>query len=131
MITIKYKQTKQRDLILSILKGTRSHPPADWIYEEARKSIPKISKGTVYRNLIILLELGEISELNISGTVSRFEARLPSHYHFRCEKCGKIVDVNMPIEKNLNIDASKATGFKVTDHQLEFRGCCKECEKGK
>jgi Fur family transcriptional regulator, peroxide stress response regulator len=128
MITKKYKQTKQRELVLSILKATRRHPPADWIYEEARKINPKISKGTVYRNLIILLEKGEISELYISGSVSRFEARLPFHYHFRCEKCEKVVDVNIPVSQQLNRSVEKATGFQITNHQLEFRGLCKDCK---
>jgi Fur family transcriptional regulator, peroxide stress response regulator len=123
----KYKQTRQRDLILSILKETHSHPPADWIYEEARKSIPKISKGTVYRNLVILLERGEIEELKLSGTISRYEAKHPVHYHFRCDNCGKVVDVSVPVVQNLNNDAGKATGCKVTGHKLEFHGYCKNC----
>jgi Fur family transcriptional regulator, peroxide stress response regulator len=123
-----YKQTKQRELILSILKGTRSHPPADWIYEEARKNIPKISKGTVYRNLVILLEKGEIEELGLSGTISRYEAKQTEHYHIRCSQCGKVVDVNIPVANQMNLDASKATGFKVTGHRLEFHGYCKDCQ---
>jgi Fur family transcriptional regulator, peroxide stress response regulator len=125
----KYKETKQRALILQILSGTRTHPTADWIYEKARKKIPTISKGTVYRNLAILLERGEIAELNLSGTVSRYEIRQPSHYHFRCEQCGKVGDVNVPEMQELNRAASDLTGFKVTHHQLEFRGLCRDCQE--
>ena len=67
------RATRQREAILNVLRATDTHPTADWIYDEVRKTIPGLSKGTVYRNLKILQEAGEISELNISGTVSRFE----------------------------------------------------------
>jgi len=129
MNTNKYKETRQRELILLILKGTHRHPTADWIYDEARKKIPNISKGTVYRNLAILSERGEIAELNLSGTITRYEIKQPPHYHFRCEQCGKVLDVNIPIAEELNRKAGKETGFKVTYHQLEFRGLCKDCQQ--
>ena len=77
------RHTKQREAILTLLRGTYSHPNADQIYVEVRKEIPNISKGTVYRNLKVLQEMGLISELNLNGTVSRFEAKQESHYHFR------------------------------------------------
>jgi Fur family transcriptional regulator, peroxide stress response regulator len=129
MNTNTYKETRQRELILFILKGTRSHPTADWIYDEARKKISNISKGTVYRNLTILLERGEIAELNLSGTVTRYEIKQPSHYHFRCELCGKVMDVNMPVAEDLNRKAAEETGFRVNHHQLEFRGICRDCRQ--
>ena len=129
MNTKKYKETRQRELILLVLAGTHRHPTADWIYEKARKKIPKISKGTVYRNLAILLERGEIAELNLSGTVTRYEIKQPSHYHFRCEQCGKVMDVNMPVAEDLNHKAAAETGLVVNHHQLEFRGCCKDCQQ--
>jgi Fur family transcriptional regulator, peroxide stress response regulator len=124
-----YKNTRQRELVLSILKRTRAHPTADWIYEEARKKFPRISKATIYRNLAILSERGEIKELNLSGTITRYEAKQPFHYHFRCEKCGKVEDVNIPVSEELNHRAEEATGNKVTYHQLEFRGLCENCKK--
>jgi len=123
-----YKETRQREVILLILTGTRAHPTADWIYDEARKKIPRISKGTVYRNLAILSERGEIKELNLSGTITRYEAKRTFHYHFRCEKCGILEDVDIPVSEELNHQAGEATGYKVTSHQLEFRGLCETCQ---
>lgn len=122
-----YKDTRQRKLILLILKNTRSHPTADSIYDEARKTIPHISKGTVYRNLAILKERGEITELKIDETVARYEIKQNSHYHFRCEQCGKVIDINMPVEESMNHKVSRETGFQVNSHLLEFRGLCREC----
>ena len=123
------RETRQREAILNILRSADSHPTADWIYDEVRKAIPKISKGTVYRNLKILRETGEISELNLSGTVSRFEGRQENHYHFRCEKCGQVFDLDEPVNNELDEKVAKRTGFRISHHQLEFRGLCKDCQQ--
>jgi Fur family peroxide stress response transcriptional regulator len=126
-----FRDTKQRQAVLDVLKSTNSHPTADWVYDAVRKDIPNISKGTVYRNLKILRDTGMISELNLNGTVSRFEARQDNHYHFRCEKCGRVFDLDEPVDTKLDKRVAKKTGFKVSHHQLEFRGLCKECQKNK
>ncbi len=123
------RETKQREVILNILRHTDSHPTADWIYDEARKVIPNISKGTVYRNLKILGECGKISELNLSGTVTRYEANKKNHYHFRCVKCGRVFDLDEPVNNKLDEKIARRTGFKVSYHQLEFRGLCKDCQQ--
>jgi Fur family peroxide stress response transcriptional regulator len=123
------RNTQQRQAILDVLRGTTSHPAADWVYDMVRKVIPNISKGTVYRNLKILRDTGMISELNRSGTVSRFEARQDNHYHFRCEKCGRIYDLDVPVDTELDKRVAKKTGFAVSYHQTEFRGLCQDCQK--
>ena len=122
------RDTRQRQAILNILRGTPSHPTADWIYDEVRKMITNISKGTIYRNLKVLREDGQISELNLSGTVSRFEGRLNNHYHFRCEKCGRVIDVDETVDNELDRKVAGKTGFKIAYHQLEFRGLCPDCQ---
>ena len=121
------RETKQREAILNVLQSAGSHPTADWVYDEVRKVIPNISKGTIYRNLKILREDGEISELNLSGTVSRYEGRQEKHYHFRCEKCGRVFDLDEPVNNELDARVAKRTGCKVSYHQLEFRGLCNGC----
>ena len=123
------RETKQREAILNVLRGSGSHPTADWVYDEVRKLIPNISKGTVYRNLKILRDIGEIAELNLSGTVSRYEGKQENHYHFRCEKCGQVFDLEEPVNKELDDKVARNTGFKVSCHQLEFRGLCKDCQQ--
>ena len=122
------RETRQRKAILKILQHTGTHPTADMVYEEVRKVIPNISKGTVYRNLKILLEDRKISELNLSGTVSRYEDKKANHYHFRCEKCGKVFDLEEPVHTDLDEKVARDTGLKVSHHQLEFRGLCKDCQ---
>jgi Fe2+ or Zn2+ uptake regulation protein len=123
------RRTKQKEAILEVLRGTTSHPTADWVYNEVRKEIPNISLGTVYRNLRLLCESGEISELDLCGTLARFDARRDNHYHFRCEKCGRVFDVDLPVDAEIDRRAAQKTGFEVSYHRLEFRGVCESCQK--
>jgi Fur family transcriptional regulator, peroxide stress response regulator len=122
------RNTSQRKAILAVLEKTRAHPIADQIYDQVRKTMPSISKGTVYRNLGILNRQGLISELNLNGTISRYEIRQKDHYHFRCQECGKVMDIDIPVNRTLDKAVSRKTGLKVSGHQLEFRGTCLECQ---
>ena len=122
------RKSKQREAILRVLKRTTSHVTADWVYEQVRKEIPNISLGTVYRNLKSLKQEGKILELDLAGTISRFEANTRNHYHFRCEQCGRIYDVDEPVNKESDERVVRKTGFKVSYHRLEFRGLCKDCQ---
>ena len=123
------RQTKQREAILKLLRSDHAHYTADQIYDEVRKEITNISKGTVYRNLKVLQEMELVSELSLNGSLSRYEAKRESHYHFRCECCGKVFDLNEPVNHELNQKIAEKTGFKVTHHQMEFRGICRNCRQ--
>ena len=121
------RKTKQKEAIMEVLRGTTSHPTADWVYSEVRKEIPNISLGTVYRNLRLLCQSREILELDLCGNLSRFDARQDDHYHFRCEKCGQVFDVDEPVDKKIDGRIARKTGFVIIYHKLEFRGVCREC----
>jgi len=124
------KRTRQKEAILRVLRSTTSHPTAEWIFSEVRQEIPHISLGTVYRNLRQLRERGEILELEFNGARGRFDANIANHYHFRCLRCGRVFDVDEPVSKGLGKKIAQKTGFKISDYRLEFRGLCKECQKG-
>jgi len=123
------RKSKQKEAILRVLRGTTSHPTADWIYNEVRKEIPNISLGTVYRNLRLMCQGGEILQLDLCGTLSRLDGRVDNHYHFRCQDCGRVFDVDEPVDDNLNERVAGRTGFQVLCQRLEFRGVCKECQE--
>ena len=125
------KKTRQKEAILRVLRSTTSHPTAEWVYGEVKKEIPNISLGTVYRNLRLLSERGEISELAFNGGPSRFDGRTDNHCHFVCEKCGQVFDVDEPVHNELNEDVANKTGFKVSNYRLEFFGICKKCQPKK
>jgi len=125
------RMTEQRALILRILRSTKSHPTADWIYQEARKSMPNISLGTVYRNLRVLSEAGEIMELDFGSGYSRYDGNPDNHYHFECRKCGKMYDVDLDLVNHLDNLVAEALGAVIEEHRLEFYGICRECRNVK
>lgn len=124
----KTRMTRQKKVIMELLEGTKSHPTADWVYEEARKILPDISLGTVYRNLRVLTETGVIQELNYGSTYSRYDGNPELHYHFVCNICGRVLDIPLEVQECLNQKVEDATGWIVEQHRLEFSGICGGCE---
>jgi Fe2+ or Zn2+ uptake regulation protein len=124
------RSSKQKKAILRVLRGTTSHPSADWIYEEVRKQIPNISLGTVYRNLNMLKEEGSIVDLSFTGAANRYDGKLEPHYHFRCVKCGRLFDIDQPVKGDLDNGVAQDSGFEVLGHRLEFYGFCPDCGRG-
>ena len=122
------RKSKQKEAILRVVKGTDTHPTADWIYGQVRREIPNISLGTVYRNLKLMTNDGHILELNPDGTLSRYDGNTKNHYHFACEKCGRIFDLDVPVNKALNNRIAKKTGCVVNNHRIEFCGLCQDCQ---
>ena len=123
----RYKHSKQRDRILELLRGTDTHPTADWVYSQLKPEIPSLSLGTVYRNLNILLDQGKILRIENGSTYDRYDANLDPHYHFLCKACHQILDIKMPQNKQLDATVEKLTGFHVDDHRIDFIGVCKDC----
>jgi Fur family ferric uptake transcriptional regulator/Fur family peroxide stress response transcriptional regulator len=124
------RMTRQKKVILDILKSVDCHPTADWIYEQARAQIPDLSLGTVYRNLNLLKEMGEIMELNYGGSYRCFDGIPENHYHYRCRICQRIYDMDMPLLDQLAGLSETAEGHGIETHRLEFCGVCKHCRDG-
>lgn len=122
------KSSRQRDLILRILRAARSHPTADWVFDEARKEMPNISLGTVYRNLNLLRDEGKIQELCFGRGVNRYDGDMRDHYHVRCVECGKVEDVPHLSPRASSVEIGRMTGYRILSHRLEFSGVCPECE---
>jgi len=122
------RTTKQRKAIINFLSNNKTHPTADVIYEGVKKEIPNISIGTIYRNLRVLEENGLVTAVGVQGNLGRYEEKQENHYHFRCEKCGKVFDINETVDEELNERVAGRTGLKIHSHQLEFRGLCKDCQ---
>ena len=121
------RKTRQKQAIIEILCSTKCHPTADWVYDEARKTIPNISKGTVYRNLKLLSQSGRIIELKIDSNANRYDGNPSSHYHLKCENCGCVIDLDVPVKQDLDRWIEETTGARVNFHQVEFFGVCQEC----
>ena len=119
--------TPQRKTILEVLRSTNTHPSADEIYEMVRKHIPHISLGTVYRNLEVLSESGEIQKLELSGTMKRYDWNPNKHYHIRCTGCGRVDDAPIAPLNTLEDELYGATVYTIIGHLLEFVGLCPDC----
>ena len=124
-----YRMTQQRRVILEELRRSKSHSSADEIYEMVRRHLPRISLGTVYRNLEILSELGEIRKLELGGTTKRFDYDPTKHYHILCVNCGRVDNAPLAPLNQLEDELYGATVFTIIGHRLEFTGLCPECSK--
>jgi Fur family transcriptional regulator, peroxide stress response regulator len=123
------RKSLRRDTILRVVMNTVSHPGADWVYDQVRKEIPNISMGTVYRNLKLLALSGQIRELEIPGSLSRFDGNKSNHYHFRCEKCDRLFDLDEAVDRTMETTIAQKTGYKVKRHYLELIGLCLDCQQ--
>lgn len=125
------RNTKQRQVVLDIVRNTDTHPTADWVYEQARQIIPNISLGTVYRLLGRLQEEGLVIQLEAGSRKSRFDGRPGGHQHVVCERCGRIVDVPDVIDSSATERIQQMTGYRVRTHRVEWFGICPQCQSQK
>lgn len=121
--------TPQRRIILEEMKKVRTHPCADEIYEVVRKRLPRISLGTIYRNLEIMSNIGKIQKLEYGGTMKRFDGVTENHYHIRCTRCGRIDDAPIPLLKRIEKKLDAQTDYVITGHRIDFLGICPDCRK--
>ncbi len=121
------RMTRQRQIILEELMAVKSHPTADEMYEMTRKRLPRISLGTVYRNLEILSENGIIRKLDVGGTKKRFDGNVSTHYHSRCVECGRVDDVDLEPDMKIEKKVAGITDYNILKHSLEFVGVCPVC----
>lgn len=90
------RHSRQRDIILEEVRRGKTHPSAQEVYDRVRPRLPKISLGTVYRNLEQLAAHGLIRKLELPGDQRRFDGDVSEHYHIRCLVCGRVDDVPGP-----------------------------------
>jgi Fur family transcriptional regulator, ferric uptake regulator len=121
------RQTIPRKIILQEIKNLTSHPTADEVYAIVRKKIPRVSLGTIYRNLEILCHEGLIQKLDVGGTQRRFDGHTENHYHFRCLSCGRVFDLTKAPLKEIENTLSQLTPYEVHGHRLELVGRCASC----
>jgi Fur family transcriptional regulator, ferric uptake regulator len=122
------RNTPQRRVILEELQRMASHPTAIELYEVVRRRLPKVSLGTVYRNLDLLAQAGAIRRLDFSGAEARFDGSVTPHDHIRCLRCGRLDDIGtVPLAQSSRF-ANDFRGYKVLGHRLEFIGICPRCQ---
>ena len=123
------RNTIQCALVLEAVNKLSCHATADEVYNALVKEHPHISRGTVYRNLQRLSDLGEIRKREIPGSADRFDHICSNHYHAKCVNCGRVFDVDMEYKADLEKSIKDTHGFLFTGHDIVFRGICSECER--
>lgn len=121
------KYSRQREAIKGFLMTRKDHPTADIVYSNVRNEFPNISLGTVYRNLTLLADIGEIARLRLGDGVDHFDADTSPHYHFVCEKCGGVSDLAIENMNFLNEMAGKNFDGRISGHVTYFYGICPQC----
>ena len=116
--------TKQRELIISILKQNDRHLTADEIFFLAKLKMPSIAMATIYNNLNAMHEAGLIKRLHIDGVADCFDKIVEPHDHLLCDRCGKITDVKLP---SLSDTIEREIGCEIEDYELTVHYVCREC----
>ena len=122
------RETRQRRVVYETIKNTYSHPTADWIFEKVRHRLPKVSLGTVYRNLGVLKEEGLVREIYGNDRRAHFDADTSPHAHFICDECDQIIDVRDA--KKIDWRTLKdLVGCEVLEQKVIFNGRCAGCRR--
>jgi Fe2+ or Zn2+ uptake regulation protein len=124
------RSTRQRQLILDIVTASKEHPAAEHVYEIARRAIPAISLGTVYRNLRLLVEEGKLREVQFAGDVTRYDGFTSSHDHFYCRVCKSVLDLPTRPRGRRESELESQLGVTVERRTLDFYGVCAACSAG-
>ena len=124
----KQRDTRQRRMVLEAVLRRTDHPTAEEIYGEVRRFDDKISRGTVYRNLKVLADNGEVLRIAVPGA-DRFEPANPPHYHVYCTVCGRVVDAQVPYFADADAEVESHTGFRVSRHLTVFEAVCPLCRE--
>ena len=127
MAVLKY--SRQRESIKEYLNRSCEHPTADTVYMSVRQEFPNISLGTVYRNLNLLADLGEAIKITTPNGGVHFDGRTEPHYHFHCNHCGNVIDLNLEELNCINEAAGKNFEGVIESHTMMFYGTCKDCLK--
>lgn len=121
------KKSAKRERILQVIRGTKTHPTAEWVYLKLKEEMPELSLGTVYRNLEQLTESGEL--LKLPGDTARYDGNTKAHHHVICDTCKRVFDLPISFDENLASSLAKGTDFVIKSYTIDFHGICPECQE--
>ena len=122
--------TPQRMAVRKILAESKGHPSVERIYEKVKKQFPTTSLATIYKSVAVIKELGEVLELGFTDGSNRYDGNKPyPHPHLICTECRTIMDPSLSVLADVTQKLTAETGFKITNHRLDFFGICPECQK--
>ncbi|MGC2236188.1 MAG: transcriptional repressor [Pyrinomonadaceae bacterium] len=119
--------TKQREVVLRVIRAEEEHLTANEVFDKAKQLLPGISFATVYNSLRYLKDAGHIAEISFGNGASRFDSMTSRHDHAICTKCGKLVDMEIELPKEVVDLAAQFSKFKLESIELTLRGLCPNC----
>ena len=122
------RNTIQRRLIFDTVSKLKNHPTPDEVYNEIHINHPNISRSTVYRNLSVLCDNGQVLKVRIPNAADHVDHNCHSHYHIYCENCGNVCDADMQYIPELNTKVKNSNGFEILGHDIIFIGICPDCK---
>ncbi len=121
-----YSLTPQRLEIIKIISESKNHPSATDVYNKLKKLYPMVSLNTVYKNLSMLASLHEVKEIKIMQNSVHYDGDISLHGHAICEKCGKIIDVEID---EFDFKKKLIENYHIRNYGVEFYGLCDYCHK--
>lgn len=124
------RMTGNRQVVLEVLRGSKTHPTAQDVFLAARELQPQIGFATVYRTLDWLVQHGMAQEIfRDKDGAAHYDANVARHDHAICSSCGKILDVEAPLHALAYNIIERSTGFRIDWHATEFSGLCDACAR--
>lgn len=127
----KLKITPQRIAVYKALLSSEDHPTAEEVYRQVRQDLSNISLDTVNRTLHTLTEIGAAYVVEGTGQPRRYDGGLEDHQHFRCMKCGSIIDFHYEPFDDLHIPEQLGKECTVLRKTVYFEGVCNSCKQNK
>lgn len=123
------RATKQRTLLLEIIRRGEGHLDAYELYQQAREKQPRLSLSTVYRALQRFKKAGLVEEVNFDEAHHHYEIK-PSteHHHLVCLGCGRVVEFQYPLARLVKRNVTEAKDFEITGSEIRMTGYCSQCQ---
>ena len=123
-----YKVTPQRLAVYEAINNNPTHPNAEAIYKILQPNYPSMSLATVYKTMEIFAKIGIVQVLQCAEDAHRYDDNTTPHAHIRCEKCNRVIDIDMD-QEGLRKLAAEQSGFVVNGVSISFVGICPECRE--
>jgi Fur family transcriptional regulator, peroxide stress response regulator len=121
--------TPQREQVYQVLLAHRDHPTAEQVFLRAKQTMPDISMATVYNCLDALVKCGLVRLVNVDRAATRYCPNMQEHFHFHCESCGGIYDIDFDSAAQ-NGTFGIPRGFRVSRYEIAAHGLCPDCGAG-
>lgn len=121
------RRTRQLAAVAEVLRAAHDHPTADEVYRRVRRKLPRVSLGTVYRNLDKLAGRQEVRVVQLADRAARYDGMLEEHDHFLCEGCGALADLVRKHGARPACSALRRAGYTVRQHTVTVYGLCPQC----